>query len=141
MEEIQTAVFIEMTDLSCIRPARTTFKKAQHLRKSRHFAEAQQKGFRTLNPAFIFYYLPQDNTPIGARIGVVASRKVGPAVKRNLGKRWARQCFRLHPEVSSLSGDIVLILRHSFNQYTYKEFEGFYHQACSKALRYYSKSL
>lgn len=130
-----------MTALSCIRSPRNTFKKAQHLRKTADFAQAQQKGFRTVSPAFIFYYLPKYHPPTGHRIGIVASRKVGPAVKRNLGKRWARQCFRLHPEASSLGGDIVLILRHSFNQYTYKEFEAFYHQACSKALKYYSKSL
>lgn len=128
-----------MTHPLCTQALRTTFKRAQHLRKSYHFAAVQQRGFRTVNPCFIFYYLPQDQAPIAPRIGIVASRKVGPAVKRNLGKRWVRECFRLYLQPAKLQGDIVVILRHSFDQYPYSDFENFYHQACTKALRYYSR--
>jgi ribonuclease P protein component len=46
-----------------------------------------------------------------ARLGVVASRKVGPAVARNRAKRLVREAFRLHPEVFPGGVDVVIIVR------------------------------
>jgi ribonuclease P protein component len=46
-----------------------------------------------------------------ARLGVVASRKVGPAVVRNRAKRLVREAFRLHPEVFPAGLDVVVIVR------------------------------
>jgi ribonuclease P protein component len=45
------------------------------------------------------------------RLGVVASRKVGPAVARNRAKRLVREAFRLHPEVFPRGLDVVIIVR------------------------------
>jgi ribonuclease P protein component len=45
------------------------------------------------------------------RLGVVASRKVGPAVARNRAKRLVREAFRLHPEVFPRGVDVVVIVR------------------------------
>ncbi len=115
--------------------ARKTFRRAQHLRKSQDFLAAQKEGFRLVTPVFIFHYLPNRGSS-AARIGIVASRKVGPSVKRNLGKRWARESFRKSPLGPTMPGDIVLTLRYSFSQHNYQEFEGFFNRACSKALKY-----
>jgi len=46
-----------------------------------------------------------------ARLGVVASRKVGPSVVRNRAKRLVREAFRLHPEVFHAGIDVVIIVR------------------------------
>jgi ribonuclease P protein component len=45
------------------------------------------------------------------RLGVVASRKVGPSVVRNRAKRLVREAFRLHPEVFPSGLDIVVVVR------------------------------
>ncbi len=120
--------------------ARKTFRKAQHLRKSQDFLNPQKEGFRLVTPAFIFHYMPKPESS-AARIGIVASRKVGPSVKRNLGKRWARECFRLSPVAPKLPGDMVLTLRYSFSQHTYQAFEAFFSHACAKAHQYYASML
>lgn len=118
------------------RIARKTFRRAQHLRKSQDFLSSQKEGFRLVTPAFVFHYLPKPEAS-AARIGIVASRKVGPSVKRNLGKRWARECFRHSPLASTMPGDMVLTLRYAFNQHSYQEFEAFFNHACAKAHKYY----
>lgn len=120
--------------------SRKTFRKAQHLRKAIDFLPPKNEGFRWVTPAFIFHYLPKEGAQ-AARIGIVASRKVGPSVKRNLGKRWARESFRLSPLARTMPGDIVVILRYSFSQHSYQAFEAFLNNACAKALKYYAPRL
>ena len=45
------------------------------------------------------------------RLGIVASRKVGPSVSRNRAKRLVREAFRLHPDVFPRGLDVVIIVR------------------------------
>ena len=52
--------------------------------------------------------LGRDDPP---RLGVVASRKVGPSVSRNRAKRLVREAFRLHPDVFPRGLDVVIIVR------------------------------
>jgi len=47
--------------------------------------------------------------PVGGRLGIVASKRVGNAVARNRGKRLVREWFR--QLVVPPSGDVVVILR------------------------------
>jgi ribonuclease P protein component len=46
-----------------------------------------------------------------ARLGVVASRKVGPSVERSRAKRLVREAFRLSPDVFPAWIDVVVIVR------------------------------
>src|SRR4051812_23049929 len=46
-----------------------------------------------------------------SRLGVVASRKVGPAVARNRAKRLVREAFRRNPDVFPPRLDIVIVIR------------------------------
>jgi len=59
--------------------------------------------------------LPSGQTPRTEarlpRLGVVASRKVGPSVVRNRAKRLVREVFRLHPELFPRGLDVVIIIR------------------------------
>jgi ribonuclease P protein component len=46
-----------------------------------------------------------------ARLGVVASRKVGPAVARNRAKRLVREAFRRNPDIFPKDLDVVIVVR------------------------------
>jgi len=52
-----------------------------------------------------------ENAGKGARIGIVASRKVGNAVTRNRIKRCIREFFRLYRGLMTRCEDIVVIVR------------------------------
>ena len=58
-----------------------------------------------------------------SRLGVVASRKVGGAVARNLAKRRLREAFRLHRHEFSARFDVVLVARKGADRALWKEFE------------------
>ena len=61
---------------------------------------------------------------MAARLGIVASRKVGPAVVRNRCKRLVREAFRLHPEVFPAGIDVVIIVRPGTHLLGREELEG-----------------
>jgi ribonuclease P protein component len=53
-----------------------------------------------------------------ARLGVVASRKVGPAVARNRAKRLVREAFRRNPTVFPEGLDVVIVVRPGIHRLT-----------------------
>jgi ribonuclease P protein component len=58
-----------------------------------------------------------------ARVGIVASRKVGGAVQRNRAKRLVREAFRKHPEIFPARTDVVIIVRPGVHQLSAGELE------------------
>lgn len=84
----------------------------ESLRRKKDFQRLYEHGsnFRSRNVVLIFERL--DDRPF--RVGVVASRKVGKAVKRNRAKRWLREAQRELRTRSRLEGvHLVLIARRS----------------------------
>lgn len=55
------------------------------------------------------HYARQDRPAENPRLGIVVSRKVGPAVLRNRIKRWIREVFRKHK--ASLPSGVDVVLR------------------------------
>lgn len=51
----------------------------------------------------------------GPRLGIAASRKVGPAVQRNRIKRLIRESFRLNRELFPGNADIVIVVKRGVN--------------------------
>lgn len=88
------------------------FPKAARIRKRREFLEAYRTGKKSFGRYVVVFALPNDG--LGPRIGVTATRKVGPSNLRNRRKRWTREVFRRNREaigLSSLDIDLVVNLK------------------------------
>jgi len=73
-----------------------------------------------------------DGSEAPARLGVIASRRVGPAVKRNRGKRLVREIFRRHIANFPVGTNLVVVLRSGFDRYDFAALE---RQFCRSAGR------
>ena len=106
--------------------------KPQRIRKAQDFQVARTQGRIVHCKAFIFQLRFSSSSQTTARFGVIASRRVGNAVKRNLGKRRMRalfmQCLAQLPSTS----DCVVILRANYSQYTFVELEQQFLSALSR---------
>jgi ribonuclease P protein component len=72
-------------------------------------------GVRTNSPSFVLLAAPRRNADQHQhpRLGITASRRVGPAVVRSRVKRRIREWFRHHREDLPVNRDIVVIARSS----------------------------
>lgn len=103
----------------------------KRLRKRNDFQELRSLGKNIFCKSFVLQYrLISQKQAISRRLGIIASRRVGNAVKRNRGKRIIRELFRIHENKLPLNCDIVVILRSAYGSYTYKELESHYLNAC-----------
>jgi ribonuclease P protein component len=84
--------------------------RAQRVRKRAEFLRIQDSPVRVAT-RHLLLLLALGEEHASARLGVVASRKVGPSVVRNRAKRLVREAFRLHPEVFPAGIDVVIIVR------------------------------
>jgi ribonuclease P protein component len=109
---------------------------SKRLRKPREFQEVRNQGKRILCGPFIFQCrrLRADEGEC-RRLGVIASKRVGNAVKRNLGKRTVRELFRLHESALPRGCDIVVVLRSSFDRHSFSDLESRYLRACAAVLK------
>jgi ribonuclease P protein component len=86
---------------------------APRLRKHAEFVHAQRGGRRVGTRHFTLLVAAQPPPPRPARLGLVVSRAVGNAVRRNRVKRLCRECFRLWPDLLPEGVDLVVIARPS----------------------------
>jgi ribonuclease P protein component len=91
------------------------FGRDRRLRKHDEFVRAQRQGRRVNAPHFVLLVsarqAPGDDASPPSRLGLVVSRKVGPAVVRNRVKRLCRECFRTAPGLVPGGIDLVVIAR------------------------------
>ncbi len=102
-------------------------KKENRLRKSKYFDGVYRKGKRIRGRLFISFIL--ENEDGKRRAGVVASKKVGGAVKRNRAKRLLREVFRKYKGKYKLAVDVVMIARKAIIGASYEDVEKEYLQA------------
>lgn len=108
-----------------------SLRASQRLRKTIEFDAVRAEGKRVHCGAFIFQVLIKEGEPQAKkRLGVIASRKVGNAVKRNLAKRWFRHIFKTNQENLPDSCDLVIVVMKNFNQYSFQELEEMFVKAC-----------
>jgi ribonuclease P protein component len=86
--------------------------RAARLRDRRLFLALREEGERVVQGCLIANWR---RLPLGsrARVGVVASRRVGPAVVRNRAKRLLREVFRVHRPDLVVPVEAVLVARPS----------------------------
>ena len=85
--------------------------RAQRIRKRPEFVRIQDGGLR-VNARHFLVLLAAGPAPDGpARLGVVASRKVGGSVERNRAKRLVREVFRHATDLFPPGVDVVVIVR------------------------------
>jgi ribonuclease P protein component len=79
------------------------------LKKKEQFDHVLQANLKASDQHLLIY--AQRNEQASLRFGLIVSRKVGSAVKRNRYKRLLRECFRLHSHEYPAGIDLVLIPR------------------------------
>lgn len=105
----------------------------QRLRTQSDFQQVRSRGTRIHCGLFIAQYLKheQENASYPApRLGVIASRRVGNAVKRNYGKRLIRNLFRKHQALIPAGYDLVIVLRSNFASVPFADLESRFQELC-----------
>ena len=86
------------------------FTKASRVRRRGEFTRVFDLALRAHGRYFTVLMAP--NTAGTTRLGIVASRKLGDAVRRNRAKRLIREVFRQTPPLPAWQGvDLVVIPR------------------------------
>jgi ribonuclease P protein component len=67
------------------------------------------------------------------RIGIIVSRRVGPALVRNRVRRLLRESFRLHQHELTATADLVLVARPSIAGKSFREVESDFLAALGQA--------
>jgi ribonuclease P protein component len=88
-------------------PSRS-FGKARRVRRRGEFQKIFDTGYRVSSRYFTILFAPGGSS--APRLGIVASRKLGDAVRRNRAKRLIREVFR-HLDAPSAAVDLVVIPR------------------------------
>jgi ribonuclease P protein component len=104
---------------------------AQRLRTAADFDEIRRLGRRVETGPFTLRLRLRPQGP--RRLGVIASRRAGPAVSRNRAKRVLRELFRRNLEALPVSCDVVVIVRANFFEHTFEAMREFYLRAVRQA--------
>lgn len=80
------------------------------LRKASDLKRVRREGKSFAHPLIVLQVLPCNSEV--PRIGIVASRSIGNAVKRNYAKRLLREAIRPYLPYIAKNWDLVLIARH-----------------------------
>lgn len=98
---------------------RVAFRPFEHVRKRADFEETYEKGSKISGRMMTMF--TRANTVGVARLGIAATRKLGPAVVRNRAKRLVRELFRHHKPVGSV--DVVVVARREMLDAPYTRLE------------------
>ena len=102
---------------------------SNRLRKPCEFHGVRSLGHRIHCGPFIFQCHVSESLT-ARRLGIVASGRVGKAVKRNYGKRVFRELFRKHATELPQGSELVIVLRSHFNRHSFDDLEARLLRAC-----------
>ena len=111
------------------------FTTGDRLRKRAEFTRVQQQGRRVAGRFVTLLILANDCT--APRLGLIASRKLGPAVVRNRAKRRLRELFRRHRETLGTGAalDIVAIPKRELSAAPFPDVEADFLNALRRCRR------
>lgn len=89
--------------------SRLNWPKERRLLRRPEFTACFDRGDKFHSRFFLVFALRREDARSGFRLGLVVSRKVGPAVVRNRVKRVVREYFRLHQNDFELPLDIIVV--------------------------------
>lgn len=89
------------------------FTKAERLTRKKEFERVFNEGKVVKNAKLILYVM--HNNLQNSRLGLVVSKKVGNAVRRNRAKRLLREVYRLNKHLLTPHVDIIAIPRYPFS--------------------------
>lgn len=92
---------------SAANAAALRFTAREHVRRRADFERAYSSGARIQARYMTVFVVPNGGS--AARLGVAATRKLGPATDRNRAKRLAREVFRRHKPDEGV--DVVVVPR------------------------------
>ena len=102
------------------------FPVYQRIRRKPVFLHVRQHGVRIHCGAFILQAArrddPEAHPRLGdrPRLGVITSRRVGPAVVRNRARRLMREIFRENQHALPRGIDVVIVMRASYRTETFQ---------------------
>ena len=99
----------------------------ERIRKKRDFASLYRYGNRIRGRYFTLVY--RSNALGFSRLGVVVSKKVGPAVTRNGVKRRMKELFRRNKGFLTESVDLIIVTRPEIADLRFAELEAGYFSA------------
>ena len=108
------------------------FTKARRIRRRREFQRVFDLGPRTRGRYLTLLAAP--NTEGKARLGIVASRKLGNAVLRNRAKRLIREVFRHGITAAEQGVDVVVIPRRELFDAAYSSLESAFQVALGRCV-------
>lgn len=94
-------------------------KKINRIKKKEEFQALIHGAKKVVNSSFVIYFCPKKENQ--SRIGISIPKKIGHAVKRNLYKRQIRMMLESLIPFSSYPYDLVLIVRFSYPNRSFKE--------------------
>ncbi|MCU0676744.1 MAG: ribonuclease P protein component [Myxococcota bacterium] len=92
-----------------------TFGAADRVRRRGEYRRIQSRGTKVHSRRFLWMVHPSLVGADHARLGVVVTKKLGSAVRRNRIKRVLREVFRRHRELFPSASDVVAIAKHGLD--------------------------
>ena len=106
---------------------------SQRLRQQSEFQQVRRSEHRIhCGPFVVQCELADGDETSRSKLGVIASRRVGNAVKRNRGKRLVREIFRRQAPGLPRGSRYVVVLRSGFDRYAFSDLEARFAKACAK---------
>ena len=105
---------------------------SRRLRSNSDFQKVRRAGHRIHCGPFILNAQRDEASVSPSSLGVVASRRVGNAIKRNRGKRLVREIFRIHGDRVPNGVNLVAVLRAGYDRHSFVELESRFLQGIEK---------